>query len=64
LLRLLEAEGLTRLPTVGEPFNPNWHEAVATISSAAEPDTIVEEVEAGYLLGDKLLRPARVVVAA
>ena len=64
LLRLLEAEGVTRLETVGQSFDPEWHEAVSVISAEAEPDTIVEEIEAGYKLGDKLLRPAKVVVAA
>jgi molecular chaperone GrpE len=65
LMRILAAEGVTRLETIGEPFDPNWHEALATVPAAqADPDTIVEEVEAGYRLGDKLLRPARVVVAA
>lgn len=63
LLRLLEAEGLNRIETVGRPFDPTQHEAVAVTSTAAEPDTVLQEIEAGYMLGDKLLRPARVVVA-
>jgi molecular chaperone GrpE len=61
LMRLLEGEGVTRLKTIGHLFDPKWHEAITTMPA---PDTIVEEVEAGYKLGDKLLRPARVVVAA
>lgn len=64
LMRTLEAEGVTRLETVGRPFSPEWHEAVATVPSSSAPNTIVEEVEPGYRLGNKLLRPARVVVAA
>ena len=64
LMRLLTAEGVTLLETVGQPFDPQWHEAVALAPVQAEPGTIVQEVEAGYKLGDKLLRPARVVVAA
>ncbi len=64
LMRSLQAEGVTRLETIGHPFSPSLHEAVATIPADIEPGTIVEEVEAGYKLGDKLLRPARVVVAA
>jgi molecular chaperone GrpE len=64
LLRLLEAEGVTRLETVGQPFDPEWHEAVSVIPVDVEPDTVVEEIEAGYKLDDKLLRPAKVVVAA
>jgi molecular chaperone GrpE len=64
LLRLLEVEGITRLETVGQSFDPEWHEAVSVIPAEVEPDTVVEEIEAGYKLGDKLLRPAKVVVAA
>jgi len=63
LMRSLEAEGVTRFETVGQPFDPNLHEAIATRAAEAAANTIVEEIEAGYRLGDKLLRPARVVVA-
>lgn len=64
LKRLLENEGVNRIETVGRPFTPDMHEAVASTPAQAEPGTVLEEVEAGYKLGDKLLRPARVVVAA
>ncbi len=63
LMRLLETEGVTRLETVGQPFDPTLHEAVATLPVDTAPDTIVKEIEPGYKLGEKLLRPARVVVA-
>ncbi len=63
LHRLLQAEGVTRIETVGQPFDPEWHEALATVSGQAEANTVVEEIEAGYKLGNKLLRPAKVVVA-
>ena len=48
---------------MGQPFTPELHEAVATRAADVEAGTIVEEVERGYTLGDRLLRPARVVVA-
>jgi len=65
LMRVLEAEGVARLETVGHLFDPNVHEAIATMpGEEIEPDTIIEEIEAGYMLGDTLLRPAKVVVAA
>jgi molecular chaperone GrpE len=64
LLRLLKAEGVTLIEAVGQPFTPELHEAVATVATNARAGTIVEELELGYKLGDKLLRPARVVVAA
>lgn len=64
LLRFLEAEGVTKIEAVGQPFTPELHEAVATVPAQVASDTVVQEVEAGYKLGDKLLRPAKVVVAA
>jgi molecular chaperone GrpE len=64
LMRLLEAEGVTRLETVGYAFTPELHEAVATVmTKSVAAGTVVEEVESGYKLGDRLLRPARVVVS-
>jgi molecular chaperone GrpE len=63
LLRFLAVEGVTKLETIGQPFTPELHEALAVVPAQAEPNTIIQEVEAGYMLGDKLLRPARVVVA-
>jgi molecular chaperone GrpE len=64
LMRLLEAEGVTHIEVVGQPFAPELHEAVATVTADAEAGTVVEELERGYILGGRLLRPARVVVAA
>jgi molecular chaperone GrpE len=64
LMRLLKVEGVTCIEAVGQPFTPELHEAVATVATNAKAGTIVEELEVGYKLGDKLLRPARVVVAA
>ena len=64
-LAVLEEVGLVPIETEGEFFDPNVHEAIATMSDEEiEPNMIIEEVEAGYMLGDKLLRPAKVVVAA
>jgi molecular chaperone GrpE len=64
IMRRLEGEGVTRLETLGQLLDPELHEAVAAIPAQAESGVIVKELEAGYKLGDKLLRPARVVVAA
>lgn len=56
--------GLTRLNTVGQPFDPSLHEAIARQESAdAQEDSVLAETLAGYLLHDRLLRPAQVVVA-
>jgi molecular chaperone GrpE len=61
---VLEGLGIEVVPTVGERFDPHVHEAVATEETdAQEPDTVTQEMQRGYRLGDKLLRPAMVKVA-
>jgi molecular chaperone GrpE len=65
LNEMLKGEGLTPVPTVGEPFDPRVHEAIEQIQSDEHPEgTVVEEVRKGYMLGDEMLRPARVKVSA
>ena len=61
---VLEALGVKPIAAVGEPFNPHVHEAVVTeATDEFEPDTVMQEIVAGYRLGDKLIRPALVKVA-
>jgi molecular chaperone GrpE len=56
--------GIERVPAVGQGFDPAVHEAVQQMeTSDFEPGTIAAEVQAGYRNGDKLIRPALVVVA-
>jgi len=63
LLDELRKEGLRAIDSLGEPFNPNLHEAVATETNPDLPsNTVVEELQRGYLLHDRLLRPALVKV--
>jgi len=65
LAQLLQGEGLTPIPTVGQPFDPYVHEAVETVASADYPEGVgAEEVRKGYRLGEETLRPARVKVSA
>ncbi len=60
----LKKLGLRRIPTAGEPFDPQLHEAVGLVETPGNADNrIVQEVQGGYTLGDRLLRPARVLVA-
>jgi molecular chaperone GrpE len=62
---LLRSEGLTPVATVGESFNPRVHEAVEAVTTDSHPEgTVVEEVQRGYMLGDEMLRPARVKVSS
>jgi molecular chaperone GrpE len=56
--------GVTRVQSVGEALDPHRHQAMMEIpTDQAEPGTIVEEMQAGYMLKDRLLRPAMVAVA-
>ena len=64
LRQALAREGLAEIPTEGA-FDPHVHEALLTQSSAdAEPGSVLEVVQRGYRLGDKVVRPARVIVAS
>lgn len=65
LKEVLEKEGLKAIEALGQPFNPEIHEAVAQVEaeSAEQDNIIVEELQVGYTLYDKLLRPSRVKVA-
>ena len=61
---ILERERVTRLGTVGEPFDPELHQAVDVRISAQVPDrTIIEVTRSGFALRDRVLRPAEVVVS-
>jgi molecular chaperone GrpE len=63
LLDELRKEGLAAVDSLGQPFDPKLHEAVATDTVAGLPDqTVVEEIRRGYLLYDRLLRAAQVKV--
>jgi len=63
LLDEMRKEGLRAIDSLGEPFNPKLHEAVATDSqSDLPPNTVVEELRRGYLLHDRVLRPSLVKV--
>ncbi len=62
--QVLEKFGVEEVNPKGEPFNPERHEAVTTLqTSEAEPDTVVEVMQKGYLLNERVVRPAMVVVA-
>jgi len=59
----LAREGLAEIETDGQ-FDPHVHEALLSQPSSEEEGTVIEVVQKGYKLGDRVLRPARVVVAA
>jgi len=61
---LLESQSVVRIPSEGHPFDPDVHEAIAAENSDEHPEgTVLTEVEAGYKMSDKVIRPARVKVS-
>jgi len=61
---LLDSEGLVPIEAVGKPFNPHEHEAVTQETTTAVPDgTVTQELQRGYRIRDRVLRPAMVAVA-
>jgi len=64
LTRTFEKFGLTEINPLGQRFDPQEHEAMATQPSIEhEPDSVLEVVQKGYMLNGRLLRPARVLVS-
>ena len=65
LLRdMLERHGLARIDPVGEPFDPNYHQAMFEVPDSGQvPGTVVQVMQVGYALHSRLLRPAMVSVA-
>jgi molecular chaperone GrpE len=66
LLKALENYGVEKVGKVGEPFNPNLHEAIENIpaDNTDQDHTIASVIQSGYKMGDKVIRPARVNVFA
>jgi molecular chaperone GrpE len=58
----LEGQGVKPIKALGEEFDPNYHEALR--QGKGKEGVILEEIQKGYMLNDKLLRPARVVVGS
>jgi molecular chaperone GrpE len=65
LLRILEKFNVTPIDAVGQPFNPEFHEAILRETSDQVPEnTVLREMQKGYLINSRLLRPSLVVVAS
>ncbi len=62
LTDILKMHGLKRVETAGQAFNPHFHEVVAHVPEEGKEDQIVDELEPGYMLHDRLLRAAKVRV--
>ena len=64
LISIFEKNRINKIDTKDKKFDPNYHQAMSEIEDInAEPGTIIQEIQAGYMLGERLLRPALVGVA-
>jgi len=63
LLSVFEKFNIVEINPEGEKFDPNKHQAISAIESDAEPNTVVQVLQKGYTLNDRVLRPALVMVA-
>ena len=64
LVSIFEKNRITKIETKNKKFDPNFHQAMSEIiDESAEPGVILQEIQAGYMLGERLLRPALVGVA-
>ena len=64
MVQALEQAGMTKIEAVGQPFNPNLHEAIMQVEDDTVPeDTVVEELRAGYMLKERVIRPSMVKVS-
>jgi molecular chaperone GrpE len=65
-LKTLQSKGVSKMSTLGEAFNSDIHEAITQIpvADAKQKGKVVDEVEAGYYLGEKVIRFAKVVIGA
>jgi len=62
--KVFASHGISRIAAMGLPLDPNQHQAMLEIPSAdVEPGTVLQELQAGYMIKDRLLRPAMVAVA-
>lgn len=62
--QLLEKYEARPIDSIGQIFDPNLHEAIQRVEMSDKPEgTIIDEIERGYMLGDRVLRPSRVIVS-
>ena len=65
VLDVLKRHGITLMDVLGQPFDPNLHQAVQMMPSKEQPpNTVVQVLQQGFLVHDRVLRPASVIIAA
>jgi molecular chaperone GrpE len=64
MLDMLRKYGITPIEAQGQPFDPNLHQAISKVPAANFPaNTVAQVLEKGFMIHDRVLRPARVIVA-
>jgi molecular chaperone GrpE len=63
LTSVFEKFNIKEIDPVGQKFDPHFHQAISTVESDGEPNTVVQVLQKGYLLHDRVIRPALVIVA-
>ena len=63
LISVFEKFNLSEISPLGQKFDPHRHQAISTVEADAEPNTVVQVLQKGYLLNDRVIRPAMVSVA-
>ena len=64
LIKVLDEQGVKKMESVGKPFNVDYHDALMQRKDEnAEPHTVLEEIEPGYIYREKVIRHAKVIVS-
>lgn len=63
LVAAFEKSNLTEVNPLGEKFDPHFHQAISMVDAEQEPNTVVTVLQKGYLIADRVLRPALVIVS-
>ncbi len=64
LLKVMERHGVKKFTPLGEKFDPNLHQAMYELTdSSAAPGTVAQVIQSGYMIGERILRPALVAIA-
>ena len=63
MVKILEEYGLHAIESMGKKYDPHFHEVLCKEKCDKEPDTILSDIERGYLLKTKVIRPSKVVIA-
>ena len=63
LVAAFEKSNLNEINPLGEKFDPHFHQAISMLDSEQEPNTVITVLQKGYLIADRVLRPALVIVA-